>query len=234
MGVHSSGLLIEDNIFHDCPNVYPMMGVSGSVFSYNYITDLPYDPGSWLSQIVFFHGSHSHYNLFEGNWVAAHYLDSGAGSRNNVFFRQRMLGWDAANGGKTGNTNCLSTESHQDNLVFAGNVLGKAGYHTSMSQIYNVDSTSNGTLRRIGNYNTVNNSIPSSEAIASGDSLVNSYVHTGKPSWFGDRPWPAFNPQDPGAASDSTLPAGYRYLNGGRNPPSATGAPAAPSNLRQP
>jgi hypothetical protein len=231
LGVHSSGLLIENNVFHDCPNVFPMMGVSGSAFTYNYITNLPYDPGSWLSQIVFFHGSHSHYNLFEGNSVATHYLDSGAGSRNNLFFRQRMLGWDPANGGKTSNTNAFSTESHHDNLVVAGNVMGKAGYHTSYNQIFNVDATSNGSLRRIGNFNTVNNSVPASEALSSSDSLVNSYLYSSKPSWFGDRPWPAFNPQNPSAATDTALPAGYRFVNG-RNPTGESGPPAAPTNLR--
>jgi hypothetical protein len=67
----SSQLSIEDNYFHDCPNVMPMFGLNGSSFSYNYINDLPYDPSNWLSQIVFFHGSHNHYNLFEGNWCPA-------------------------------------------------------------------------------------------------------------------------------------------------------------------
>src|SRR2546425_2093528 len=73
-------------------------GVSGNNVSF-YFNDEPYQSATFLSQIVFFHGSHCHYNLFEGNWVATHYNDlSSSGnmshSRNNLFVRQRMLGWD--------------------------------------------------------------------------------------------------------------------------------------------
>ena len=96
---HCSSLLIVDNYFHDLPNVWPILATSGSALPYNYFTDEPYQSNTFLSQIVFFHGSHCHYNLFEGNWVATHFNDETASgnqshSRNNLFVRQRMLGWD--------------------------------------------------------------------------------------------------------------------------------------------
>lgn len=234
--VHSSGLLIEDNYFHDVPNVMPMMGLSGSVFAYNYVTDLPYPASpNWLSQIVFFHGCHNHYNLFEGNWCPAHYndaTDSGqfAHSRNNVFFRGRMRGWDAT-GPKTANTQCITTESHHDNLVVAGCCMGEPGYHTQYNgQIFDFDSTSNATAARIANYNTVNKGIPAAEALAGGTALVTSYVHSSKPSWFGNRPWPWCDPSNFTQANVVTnLPAGFRAVNG-TDP--APGGPSAPTNVR--
>ena len=52
---HSGGWLIEDNYFHQVPNVMPMFDSGAGAFAYNYIYDLPYGNNSpgWLSQIVF-------------------------------------------------------------------------------------------------------------------------------------------------------------------------------------
>jgi len=233
----SSQLLVEDNYFHDCPNVMPMFGLSGSAFAYNYINNLPYSPSNWLSQIVFFHGSHSHYNLFEGNWCAASYNDSGSGSRNNLWFRNRMRGWDAA-GPKTSNTECLSTESRHDNIVMAGCVLGEPGYHSNYnggqfdsSAIYALDSTSSGSTLRLGNYNTVNGLVPPVEALGSAV-LVTSYLHAAKPAWFGSLPWPWCEPLNFAQSNTATnLPAGYRAVNGVDPTPTQGTASMPPTNV---
>jgi hypothetical protein len=234
-------MLIEDNYFHNIPNVMPWMGMNGSAFAYNYINDLPYPASpSWLSQIVFFHGSHCHYNLFEGNWCASSYNDatsSGqyAHSRNNVWFRNRMRGWDT---GKTANTQCFTTESHHDNLVLAGNVLGEEGYHTQYNgsaegnrAIFAIDSNSNGTAIRAGNYNTVNDGIPSAEA---GYTMPASYLHPAKPSWFGSLPWPWCEPANYNQSNNvQNFPAGYRAVNGTDPAPGPPPSPpGAPTNLR--
>jgi hypothetical protein len=240
-------MLVEDNYFHQVPNIAPIFGVNGSAFAYNYGVDFPYSSPGWLSQMIFFHGSHCHYNLFEGNWVPSHYhnQDSGCHSRNNLFFRERLLGWDAADGGKNGNTQSFSVEdsgsqAHQ-NLVVAGCVMGKDGYHTAYnggiegnSAIWAVEPNSNGTLLRLANYNTVNDAIPSNEALGSGQALVNSYLHSAKPAWFGNLPWPWCTPTNYAQSNEPrNLPAGYRAING--VDPAGGGSiatPSAPSNLR--
>jgi hypothetical protein len=234
LALHSSGALIEDNYFHDLPNVMPMMGMNGSAFAYNYFNDEPYATPNWLSQIVFFHGSHNHYNLFEGNWVAAHYNDASdnsqfAHSRNNLFFRERMRGWDA-NGPKTANTVPFTCESHHDNIVVAGCVMGENGIQSNYSQIFNLDSTTASTIRRLSNYNTVNDAVPSSEALPAGSALIASYLYSGKPAYFGSLPWPWCDSSNFGQSNNpASLPAGFRAVNG-RDPVGYT--PAAPTNLR--
>jgi hypothetical protein len=238
----SSQLLIEDNYFHDCPNVMPMFGLNGSAFSYNYVNDLPYSPSNWLSQIVFFHGSHNHYNLFEGNWCPASYNDDGCGSRNNVWFRNRMRGWDQ-NGPKTGNTEAITLCLNHSHVTMAGNVVGENGYHTAVATtfsgagdnfpsntIFNVNSAC--LFERVANYNTVNDAIPASEALAGGMTLPASYLYSSKPFWFGSLPWPWCDPFNYSQSNNfQNLPAGYRAANGA--PPSGGGAspPAAPSNV---
>ena len=242
--VHSSQLLIEDNYFHDIPNVMPMFGLSGSAFSYNYVNDLPYSPSGWLSQIVFFHGSHNHYNLFEGNWCASSYNDAGGGSRNNLWFRNRMRGWDAA-GPKNGNTEPMSLCDNHSNVTMAGNVLGENGVHTSMQSvfsgednfpntvIYNLHNTPAASIVKVGNYNTVNDGVPSTEAVGAGDSLPASYLYSSKPAWFGSLPWPWCNPANFTQSNNyQSLPAGYRAANGRDPAPNDSTAPEPPSDVR--
>jgi len=40
-----------------------------------------------------------------------------------------------------------------------------------------------------------------------------SYYLNSKPEWFGNLPWPAFGPEQPGQASAYGIPAGNRSLN---------------------
>jgi hypothetical protein len=70
--------------------------------------------------------------------------------------------------------------------------------------------------------------IPSNQAIGS-DALPNSLYRSTKPAWFGDRNWPAFDPQNPNLSYDS-IPAGYRYLHDSSAPPPAVAI--APTNVR--
>lgn len=249
--VHCSGLLVEDNIFHDAPNVWPMMATSGSVFAYNYFFNEPYQLSTYLSQIVFHHGSHNHYNLFEGNWLATHYNDATttgnySHSRNSLYFRQRLLGWDEhpLPSGKTDNLHAISFENHHDNVTVAGCVMGMPGKLTQYDKmdgksgypfsVFNADSVTRATLVRKANYNTIDSSVPASEALGAGEVLATSYIHASKPSWFGNRPWPWCDPLKYGQSNASTnLPAAYRFAY--RMDPPADGpdlvAPTAPSGL---
>lgn len=236
----SSSALIIHNHFHDMPNVMPMVGLGGSAFAYNYVHDLPYSPNTFLSQIVFQHGAHSHYNLLEGNWLPASYNDgtnNGFGSARNItFFRNRALGWDAT-GPKESNTKCICLMTGNEGVTYACSVLGKAGYTSlvngtftdnddsdTVERIYSVKTTVT-DFDKIGNWNPVDNAIPAGEAIPGGDAFVNSYLFDSKPTEFGILPWPPIGSDNPTQADDpENIPAGYRAINGEDPPPESSGA----------
>ncbi len=56
------------------------------------------------------------------------------------------------------------------------------------------------------------------DAAISDHAIPNSYFRSSKPLWFGNLPWPPFDPANPpGALNDANLcriPAGYRYVHG--------------------
>src|SRR5262249_10218649 len=143
--------------------------------------------------------------------------------------RERLRGWDA-NGPKTANTVPFTCEVHHDNIVVAGCVMGENGIQTNYSQIFNIDSTTASTIQRLQNYNTVNDAVPSSEALPGGSALITSYLYSTKPAWFGQLPWPWCDPTNFTQSNNpANLPAGYRAIN---NRDAATATPSAPSNLR--
>lgn len=220
----SHSLLIEDNYFHDCPNVMPMFGMGGSMFAYNYCSDMPYT-GGFLSQIVFFHGSHNHYNLFEGNWLPRVYHDTQPGSRNNVWLRNRILGWDPADGGKT--NDAFYAEAGHANMVVAGNVMGKAGlmdrYNNTtgfpQEGIFGIeDAGDDATLLRLKNWNAFDSAIHTGEELAAGQALPNSYMYTSRPAFA--KFWPNIDPDlvSQSDDADDLLAAAYRAANSGAEP----------------
>jgi len=73
------------------------------------------------------------------------------------------------------------------------------------------------TIRR-GNYNYATDNIPATEAIAGAD-YPDSLFRVSAPSWFNSLTWPPFDAETPGTPSDQRIPAGYRYWNGGAEPP---------------
>lgn len=235
--LHSSGLLILNNVFTGVPNIYPMMATSGTAFAYNYCFNLPYQSATFLSQMVFHHGSHNHFNLFEGNYIPTHYNDAtGSGnfshSRNSVYLRERMVGWDSnpAPNGKDSNLHAITFENHHDNAVVVGCVMGTDGKQTQYFSngtsgtpfaIFNFDSTSSNTCFRRWNYNTVDDGVHADESLSGGEAIVTSYLFSSKPAWFGDRPWPWVDPNNFSQSDAPTnFPAGFRY-NFGTNPPAA-------------
>jgi hypothetical protein len=247
--IDSSGLLIVNNEFTQTSNVYPILMTSGSVFAYNYCHDMNY--GEFQSQWVFDHGGADHFNLFEGNWIAGGHIMDGptnggnpSHSNSTLIVRERIEGYDAA-GGATTNLNCLlylDQGSHR-NVTVAACVLGTSGIQDGynggsggttgegIGYIFNVNSGTDATLLRLGNYNTFNAAIPSAETTAlGGNTVATSYIYTSKPSWFGDRPWPWCDPSNPSQSNTYTnLPAGYRAANG-EDPPAGGGSGNAAIN----
>lgn len=250
---------VEDNIFFNLPNVWPMVATSGSVFSYNYIYYEQYQTPEFLSQIVFFHGAHDHYNLSEGNWIPTHYNDDTSSgnfshSRNNVYFRERLRGWDeypTPGGAKTANIHGLTCNPHHDRLAVAGCVIGTTNQQTQFwgdgnignnaqdkGDIFNIGAVTSNTFQHVYNYNIVDNGVHSGEALGGGEALVDSYVYNSKPTWFGDRPWPWVDPANPQYSlpltSYTNFPAGFRYLMTTNPPAGSQGGGTAGDPHRRP
>jgi len=233
---HSGSFLIEDNHFHNIPNVMPMFDCGAGAFAYNYIIDCTYAGShTWLSQIVFAHGSHIHYTLFEGNWCPGSYNEEGtSGSRNLIWLRNRMRGWDpnSVQGvAKDDDTVALVLADGHSNAVLAGNVVGENTFHTTYQttdsvagggsdsfprlSVLHVHTNANSSLSKIGNYNTVNDAVPAGEALGAGEGIVTSYLHASKPAWFSGLPWPPISPTNYSQSNTATnIPAGYRAANG--------------------
>lgn len=242
----SNACLIIDNYFHDAPNIMPMHGLGGSAFCYNYINDLPYSPTGQLSQIVFMHGEHNHYNLFEGNWCATSYNDPGGSSMNTTWFRNRMPGYDAT-GPKTSNTICFTICAGHNNFTIAGNVLGTTGIQAGpvlntfassenccqTEYIYDINTSVTG-LELFANWNIVTGGIPVSEQLPGGDALVDSYLFAARPETIAHY-WPLMTDTNVANKSDTTsapdlLAAAYRSANSGAEPDWSSSGSAAVGN----
>lgn len=218
---------IEDNYFHNAPNIMPMAGTHGGAFTYNYINDLPYSPAGQISQIVFMHGSHNAFNLIEGNWLTQSYNDPGGTSTNQIFLRNRMRGNDDT-GPKTSNRVPMTICDGHGNFAMAGNLLGENGVHTSVLRtfsiaesqsdavIYNLHTGITNEFLRKHNWNSVSNAVPSEETLTGGDSVAASYIHVERQP-FMHYGLPLFDPAEKtrgtNSASDN-LAAAYRAVNG--------------------
>ncbi|MDP3073920.1 MAG: glycosyl hydrolase family 28-related protein [Opitutaceae bacterium] len=66
-----------------------------------------------------------------------------------------------------------------------------------------------GTALIKGNWNPLDNAIPSIEALG-GDTVATSYVYSAKPGYLGNKSWPVFDPASPNQ-SFTAIPAGHRY-----------------------
>jgi hypothetical protein len=250
-GQDCTGVLVEDNYFHNSPNFYPQLGAQNCVFSYNFCTNVPYaQVVGWLSQIVYNHGCMNSYNLYEGNVIPTYYDDGllnnpndPTSTRCNTHLRERVLGWDGSDGGKIYNCHAFTILDPGVNISIAGCVLGKVGFHdvyagggSSMYKIiYDFDPSVTSTIGRYGNWNAVDQGIRSSEALTGGQVVANSYLYSSKPSWFGSMTWPPFDPSRTSDAqlSATNIPAGYRAAYG-VDPPTGPidQKPPAPQNLR--
>lgn len=236
----ASGLFIANNEFKQIANTCMILNMSGSVFAYNYCHAHRYQGGGgdgFLSQGIFLHGAHSHYNLWEGNHTW-HYIDevgapNATHSRNCAFVRERLPGWDDNDGlngagGTSQNNGCIQLLAHQDNVTVAACVMGTSGKHSTYElltasessideAIFRIDSTTKTTLDRLGNYNTVTGGIPAAETTElGGNTVATSYFSSSRPSWYGSTlPWPWVTPANVSQSLDTTkMPAGYRSANG--------------------
>ena len=248
----SCGFLIEDNIFRALHNAQTInYGSSGNAYAYNYeangTSDSNQNPGMNT------HGTHVYMNLFEGNYCEDKVLADwthGSSSHNTVF-RCRITG---ENGNSSTDSYCATSIEYYNrywNLV--GNILGKTGQQNKYLEDSSSQSEgSKGSVLKVGGEVNVNNDFSPSDAnsytsgsfilvhgnydtvTASQDwdsnvadhVLPNSYLYSRAPAFFASLAWPPFNPANPGGATVTSIPAGYRYVNG-KDPV----GPSAPENL---
>ena len=232
-GQDCTGVLTEDNYFHNSPNFYPQLGAQNCVFSYNFVTNCPYtlQPG-WLSQLVYNHGCHNCYNLYKGNVIPTYYDDGLSNNvhdpvttRCNTHLRDRMVGWDGSDGGKIYNCCGITILDPGVNHVIAGCVIGRTGFTDtytdtnggSMTKLcYGLDPSVVTTIGRYGNWNAVDQGVDSSETLSAGQVIANSYIYASPPSWFGNLAWPPFDTSRTSNAnlSATNIPAGFRAVFG--------------------
>lgn len=81
-----------------------------------------------------------------------------------------------------------------------------------------LDTNVFGTMIMVENFDYYHNAVQNTTNVA----LPLSYYLSGKPGWFGNCPWPPFDPNNAAAASVTNIPAGYRFIYG--SAPSGGGA----------
>ena len=126
----SSDDLIVNNIFHHVTTPIMLGPNTGSVFAYNYMTDMAYYIPTWMMPgIVGGHDAGTGMILFEGNSGNGFSMDlyHGTGSYATVF-RNQLTGSEP---GKTqwGNTTPINIWAFNRYVNVVGNVLGTTGYH---------------------------------------------------------------------------------------------------------
>ena len=213
----SADNLVENNIFQHI--VAPTMAngsATGSVFSYNYLTDMYYAPApDFMFAGHFVHGPGIDMILHEGNDGNGIQADEIHGTHHFVTaFRNYFTGLEPGKSRATVPIN-LYAFTRYSNVV--GNVLGTAGFHNNYewnvsgsnkdTSIYNLgsgnsnapsDSLVKTTLMRWGNYDTVTGTArfvasevpsgigPYSNPVPANNNLPASLYLSGKPSWWGN------------------------------------------------
>jgi PKD repeat protein len=238
--IFSSACLFEDNIFNQV--TAPLMFASccsGCVAGYNYCTNMYYTVSSgWMINALEAHDAHVCMNLSEGNYLNGCVADWIHGSSShNVLFRNRITGYEP---GKSSDLFCINLFPTNHYWSAVGNILGTTGiqgnyessaagsyYSVAIYQLgihnggygdYPDDPVTATTMYRHGNYDIVNKAIVWNST-NSDHSIPNSLYHLSKPTWFGDRRWPAFDPTNGAAIAANTMsatniPAGYRFIFG--------------------
>jgi hypothetical protein len=250
--------LCSDSIFRHIgqPLVIETAG-QGNVFAFNYLSDLYYPADTtWLAEGAMTHAAGVVLNLFEGNYTPHCYMDRihGGGMFNTVL-RNVITGWES---GRNTSTMAVAVQATNVYQQFVGNVLGHPGYHsqyaTSGSDASNMqvsiwylgfdgangsatgfDSSVASTILRHGNYDVVtstNGGVVWDSTIAD-HAVPNSLIYAGKPTWFGDRPWPSFDPANGSTISANAnaftnIPAGYRFMFGSDPAPASSIASSHP------
>lgn len=235
--VNSTATLIENNIFtseNSCIQVDH--GCAGNVFGYNFVNNTI---GSIAINAN--HGPHNSFNLYEGNISTTFIADGFHGSASHDSLYRNWIttintgGWGIALKRFTRNYsmvgNIIGAPGHA--MAFDGVSLGQPnmgnssytgeaapwadwGKYPGPHGYQELDRGVAASLLRKENYYQYHKGIPAAESLGT-TSLPASMYYTAKPTWFGDRTWPAVDPRNPAPTFES-IPAGYRYVTGSTLP----------------
>lgn len=228
-------------------------GASGNVFGYNMSQD-PYQADGWLASDLSTHGSHAHFNLFEGNYAAHIGSDFIHGSSSyNTYLRNFIVRTSSSETISKGRR-VVEVEITNYFHNFLGNVLGSQGLSWTAEEsgtdrfddqtfIWTFgfdgdgDTNRNSTISqtnafRHGNYSARQNAV-TWEGAYEYHNITNSLYLTGKPSWFGTLNWPVYESSAGQSVTRQDIPAGYLHQNGS-DPPAEQGGggPGSPTQLR--
>jgi hypothetical protein len=222
---------VENNIFQHITSPVIINGATtGSVFSYNYMIDMPYAPApQYMFPSNLAHGAGVDMILQEGNEGSGFWGDNIHGSHHFMTaLRNRFTGFEP---GKTLATNPVNIKAFGRFTNLLGNVLGTIGYHETYewnisganenTSIYALgagngapnDTLVKSTLLRWGNYDTVSgtvrwnvNEIPTSlsqfaNAVPLSQNVPVSLYLAVRPSWWINAiPWPPIGPDVTGGS----------------------------------
>ncbi len=191
LGLHVTGVLVENNIFvHLRHSMMVQVGATANVFGYNYSREPFQDDGTnWTPCDISLHGHYPSMNLFEGNTaqevdVSDYWGPSGPG---NTFFRNRVQSEGIE----------VMDYSHGQNLV--GNELS-----TGLNIIV-VEPSVTSTLQHANYQDGAQQWDP---AVAE-HTLPASLYQPQKPAFFGSTPWPVSGGDL--APNGGAIPAQQRY-----------------------
>jgi hypothetical protein len=121
--------LIENNIFeHLRHGMLVQNGATGNVYGYNYSFDC-YQGEDWLATDINSHGSHTAFNLWEGNIGCKVYGDNahGSSSYNTVYRNHVTRASTPSEGSQTNALRAVDIEAYNRYWNIVGNVLGTNG-----------------------------------------------------------------------------------------------------------
>jgi hypothetical protein len=126
---NGSDNLVINNIFEHVTAPLMIGSTVGSVFAYNFMTDMYYYNATWnIAGISGSHDAGTGMNLFEGNVSNTWMMDlyHGAAALPTVF-RNQLTGTQP---GRTQSTNAVNIMAFNRSVNMVGNILGTPGYHT--------------------------------------------------------------------------------------------------------
>jgi|GEM_PF-5925821 len=247
LGDGACAILVEDNIFEKCfPNIEVNFGSAGNVFAYNYCFDSSSSGGGNGGSIFSNHGPHNYFNLYEGNIAPSLENDGYFGSTSeDTVLRNHFTGVNPGVDDRGGMILKRFTRRYQ---VIGNLFLGDEDPYSEVGTPNIGNGSSTGTAQpTIGDFwadwpdeatvdgyqeldldvaassvfkgNYYDGSIISGESLG-GDTIATSLYLSEKPSWFFDREWPPIVTTGTPNTNHNAIPAGYRFLNAGADPPS--------------
>ncbi len=218
---------------------YMIMGINGNHGPHTYMNLFEGNVANEF-QNDYFYGSSSHQTLFR-NYFTGTDIDvlsnRKAVALDSHSFSNNLVGNVLGSPGLTWIVESTNANFSQNAIFRLGfPFLGNNSYTATIppefdTNVFALDTRVKATLLSHGNYDYASHTVKWDPTISDQILPASCYL-SGKPSWFGDRPWPPFDPNNSGSALVTNIPAAYRFFFG-RNPPATVKnqAPVAIMNV---